>query len=429
MNKLQKIALLTVCLLMLGAYLSLAYFSFPFADDFTYALKGLEPDVLSTVLKERAIWNGRYLSNFLVIFHPLNWGGLLGYRLMSLCLLAFSFLGYYWCFKNLFKRNVLIATVVCFLIFLSILPDIGEAFFWYTGAVTYMPASVLLLVTFVYILREKFSLKTTVLLAFLFFLGSGFNELFALLNIGFLLLNFKRCKFWWILMSWQVLLFCYIWSAPGNEIRGALFTDNHQLFQSLKYTTAYTVRFIGEWLLNPGLYAAAYLLLKRGKNINLPEPLMKSQNVIFLLLFPTIIACFGPIWSTGILGQYRTANFASYLFVPSFFLAVLSVSKYAAQWKLNKTKLALTILCLSIVTWKNGSILLYELVTSKLQRQKQVLQTRVNILEECPTGKCFVPKINEPSRLLIVYPLTQNANHWKNKSYQLYYNSGKVLPK
>lgn len=424
----QKISLVIVCVLMLALFVSLSFYSYPFADDFTYALKGLEPNLLSTVLNEREIWNGRYLSNFLVIFHPLTWGGLYAYRACALAILLLSFVTYYFCVKQFFKQSTLLVSTVLFVLFLSIVPDLGEAFFWYTGAVTYMPASALILVSFATILKSNFTIKTSVFLAVLFAIGSGFNEIFALLNIGLLLLNYKHGKSWWLLVVWQVALFVYVYTAPGNDVRGALFSENHQVYHSVKYTIAYAVRFVGEWLLNPAFYAAAYLVLKFGGKVVLPQSLNKPKNIVFLLFAPITVACFGPIWSTGLLGQYRTANFASYLFVPSFFVLIFYLRKYVQHWRFKNTGVAFVVLLVGLLTWKNSSIVLFELLTGKLSNQKMTLQKRVELLSSCQLDTCYVPMINEPSRLLIVYPLTPNANHWKNKSYQLYYKSGKVLP-
>ena len=66
-NRWIHFAILTMLLLYIGA----CYFIFPSGDDYTYANLGRYPNFVNTVLHERERWNGRYISNFLVIGSPM----------------------------------------------------------------------------------------------------------------------------------------------------------------------------------------------------------------------------------------------------------------------------------------------------------------------------------------------------------------------
>ena len=110
-----------------------------------------------------------------------------------------------------------------------------------------------------------------------------------------------------------------------------IFQKKNQLFISLYKSTLYSIRFIGEWVLNPAFIFWTVILLKLKYDAKLIAKLSLLQRpivIIFLLTFPTYIACFGPIWSTGLLGQYRTANLACYFFVPTFTLLVVANKDY-----------------------------------------------------------------------------------------------------
>ena len=142
----HRIILLWSSIVVLLGYILTCFLIFPYADDFSYALRGESPDLLQTILNEREIWNGRYLSNFIIVAYPLNWGGLWGYRLMAIVLIIGSWLVINLGLKKLdIKRTILISSVTLCLICWSH-PNVTEAFYWLPGAWTYVPPSLLLFV-------------------------------------------------------------------------------------------------------------------------------------------------------------------------------------------------------------------------------------------------------------------------------------------
>ena len=54
-------------------YLYLAKFAHPISDDYCYTLLGLKENYLETAINEYFRWNGRYLSNLLVVLNPMVW--------------------------------------------------------------------------------------------------------------------------------------------------------------------------------------------------------------------------------------------------------------------------------------------------------------------------------------------------------------------
>lgn len=425
----QYYILYIVALLIVIGYLSVTLFIYPFADDFTYALKGQQDDFIRTVLNERQIWNGRYLSNFLVIGHPLNWGGLVSYRIMAASLIVFSIVGLYCGCRILnIKRAGLLALLI-FVVLVSSLPNTSEAFYWFCGAWTYIPAAILLFLEFVILFKRKAEVKLWVLIP-IFLIGSGFNELFSLISVLLILLKFTEVKNFRIavLFVLQIFLFYYVFTAPGNEYRASLFKGNYDFFNTLKLTGMYTLRFIGEWLLNPLIYLIFIVIIKADFKSLKISILKKPIYVLLLLILPTIIACAGPIWSTGILGQHRTANMACFLFFTFLFLAILSNKekfKFIDKWGF---KWGFVIMIFAMLFWKNNFFLLEDLTSGELSRFEKKLEERVDILENCNEEFCNVPALIDQPHTFQVYRLDNNPEHWKNKSYQLYYKSGKVIP-
>ena len=145
----QNKAVLVFSWIIILSYGLVAIFIHPYADDFTYALKGQSADLIQTVLNERYIWNGRYISNFILIYHTLNWGGIYGYKIMAVILLLLSWFGLYVSFRIVQIKKTLVLSSVVFVIILSSIPNITEAFYWVCGAWTYLPASILLFLVFI----------------------------------------------------------------------------------------------------------------------------------------------------------------------------------------------------------------------------------------------------------------------------------------
>ncbi len=430
MNRFQQNILLVVSVIVLIAYASVSFFIFPYADDFTYALKGQLPNFVETVLKERQTWNGRYISNFILIGSPLNWGGLMGYRLMPVFLIILSWLGFYFGLKrfNLNSPVFLASIILCTII--SSLPDTGEGLYWLSGAWTYIPASILLFLLFSMLFAGKLEVKNYIAILVFIFIGSGFNELFALMSLPLFAVRFIDSRNKWVLalIIVQLGLFYYVWSAPGNDYRSSLFNHNHQIINSLKLTGMYSVRFIGEWMLNPLVYLLGYIFVTDSK-FKAEIPVLRNLiAVAVLLIIPIIIACFGPIWSTGILGQHRTPNMACFLFFPLLFLVLIANKSALSKYLKEGKSFVFPLMVVVLLGWKNNYFLFEDLISGQLSNYSSQLANRVEILENCKSDECIVPALIDQPHTFSAYKLEANPEHWKNKSYQLFYNSGKVIP-
>ena len=436
-SKKEHTILFLLSSLLILCYVFVGFFCHPSGDDFTYAVLGKNSDFLNTVLNERERWNGRYVSNFFVLFSPLNWGGILGYKLASLILICCIISGTSFVFKMILGRYNILFSLVSTLITFSIMPDITEGIYWYTGAWTYIPGGLLFLMSLSILIKYWGKLKILhyLLIFLLFSIASGFNEIIPLLGILVfaitLFKNIKEIRFVFFLIFFSILLL-YIITAPGNSVRANYFPNKNQIFYSLFMSSAYTVRFIGEWLINPALFFWGIIILKIDFNTDHLNKLTFFKNPFFALLaliIPTFICCFGPIWSTGLLGQYRTANLACYFFLLTYTLIVAANKDYILQkLKFNTLfKYGFLILVISLTIWKNQFFMLKELLNGDISQFNQDMYERYDIINNCKESDCYVPTIENNSKTLFVYPLEDNPNHWKNTSYQLYFKSGKII--
>tara|TARA_Y100000589_G_C27182081_1_gene641217 strand:+ start:1878 stop:3083 length:1206 start_codon:yes stop_codon:yes gene_type:complete len=396
---------------------------------------GQSDDFFEAVMNERRVWNGRYISNFLVFFSPLNWGGLQGYKIFPAILILFIFLGSCLIYYNLGFKEFLLISIVNTLISLSIMPDITEGIYWYTGAITYIPGLIFFLIGCSILFKNfnKLNLGICSILVLLFVISSGFNEIISLLGtitfiICFLISKNKKHLFFFILF---IFILIYIISAPGNNIRGSYFEEKHNFFNSFYMSSIYSVRFIGEWLLNPAFIFWGVILI----NMNTSEinnskfSFFKTPIVIFITLTgPIFICCFGPLWSTGLLGQYRTPNLASFLFVISYSLIIISNKDYLTNKfrYLVKFKYSFIGLLISICLWKNQFTLFSEFYSGEIIGFNNEMNKRYNLIKECGDNDCYLPTIKNKSKTLFVYPLVDNPENWQNENYQKYFESGEI---
>jgi hypothetical protein len=339
---------LFIVLLVLSVvkYLWLASHAHPVADDFCYAAKARGVDLWSWSRSEWLYWNGRYASNLLVARGPLSWSTdfLPGYRAVPVALLALTFMSM-WFFLRRVTRHALssgkelLAALVFLLLFLNLMPDLGEGFYWYTGAITYQLGSILLLIHLGLLLGRPVPGLTGfgvfILNLILAVVITGMNEihmlLMVLLHTGHVIWSFRRGS---QRAAGAVLLLTVLagaalmYLAPGNDVRGAMFAETHLFWHSLGMSALQSVRFTGLWLLSPALLAAAVLYIPFHKRImaavpSLAKLLRMPAVVAFMLPFLLVMATtFPAYWSTGLLGQHRTINVACILVIPAMLLNV-----------------------------------------------------------------------------------------------------------
>lgn len=330
--------------LSLALYAGLARYAHPVADDFCYAAKSRGMGWWDWSVGEWLSWNGRYASNLLMNTGPLSRGPdfLPGYRAVPVLLLAFTFLGAWFLLRRLTRhalpaRHELLAVLLFLLLYLNLMPDLGEGFYWYTGAVTYQLGSILLFFHLGLLfggrakgLRGAVQYLLSLLLAVAI---TGMDEVHMLLMV---LLHAGRAA-WSLRHRRQVaggllLLLAVLagaalmYLAPGNAVRGAMFADTHLFWRSLGMSALQSVRFVGGWLLSPALLAVAVLYLPLHKPLLAAAPglsrvlRLPAWAALALPFLLVLAVTFPAYWSTGLLGQHRTLNVACLLFIPAALL-------------------------------------------------------------------------------------------------------------
>lgn len=437
-NKSESILIL-VCLVVLLIYAVTGLYAFPSGDDFDYACIGRNSNFIDNVLNERTRWNGRYFSNFLVIGSPLNSGGITLYQLMPTLLISIIWLGSFLFFKCILDTKSLLISLVSTVMCFSIMPDITEGIYWYTGAVSYIPAGALFLISLGLLYKYWIEQKKWVIIPILIIqiIASGFNEITPILATTTFTFSWLYNRKRWdiaLLAVFQFGLFYYVISAPGNSVRDSFFTEQHNLWYSFQKAWQYTVRFIGEWMMNPGIYFWIIFLLL----LKFPEKLISNLSFLkkplvlfFILIGPAYLGAFGPIWSTGLLGQYRTENLASYFFIITLSVIVIA-NKEVISSKIKFTINPVVIntgLIVFLLIWKNQFFLFKELASGEIFKFNNEMEARIELLENSKGQDVYLPAIQNQTKTLFVYPITSNCKDWKNQCYGNFYRTKRVYLK
>jgi hypothetical protein len=142
------------------------------------------------------------------------------------------------------------------------------------------------------------------------------------------------------------------------------------------------------------------------------------------------IGAFLPYWSTGILGQHRTMNVSFFFFLLSWFVFLTSLynSKYLKWQNLHsKIKILLfSMLCMTLFFTQNGWNVWNDLYSGKAQSYNDQMNVRYEKIRKM-NGDLYLPLIKNPPKTLFVLDLTEDPNHWQNRSYTVFFEKTEYL--
>lgn len=446
---------LAQCILVIALlrHLAVALFVHPFADDFSYAVAGMRSDLGERLAQEYSSWNGRYFSNILLLRGPLTLGieeGLWLYRAIAVSLILFTGLGAYRFVRVLLPNATreISATValVFVLIFLHVMPNTSEGFYWYTGAMTYQLPNVLslfLLANWVRPLRSPnvvLSWRWYAVQVLLVGMIAGCNEVHmaflvighALLFVHFLLKEGRIARPTLILLGVSVLCAIVVAGAPGNDTRGSNFPMRHDVLRTLAYSAAQTVRFGGLAVLSFPVFILTLnfpSIRREAIAHGILRPFARPLNQCFALALPFVclfVAMVVTYWPTGLLGQHRTVNMGLFNFVIAWFFAALvwdqvffqprkAYEEGVLRWPWSLVMIGAAFLFLG-----RGMDLTWELCDGTLARYDRAMHARYEAISTSPAGELVLPPVERP-RSLTVLPLDTSSVHWMNLSMADYF--------
>jgi len=453
-----------ILLLALARYFWLACYVHPYADDFSYAVAGMRSALGTRLVHEYTSWNGRYFSNILLLRGPLTLGldqGLWLYRIAAIGLVLFTWLAAHRAVRALLPlaTRALCATVALLfvLLFLHVMPDVSEGFYWYTGAMTYQlpnALSLLLVANWVRALRTPDrppSIGWYIVQVALIVMIAGCNEvhmaflvLAALASLLFvrkhhpaLLRPASR------LLVVSLLCAVVVVMAPGNSTRGAHFPLRHDVLRTLGYSVAQTARFAGNALVSLPVLLLSFTFIRirreairRGIMGQFHAPIDKwvALALPFAFLFVAMVVTY---WPTGLLGQHRTVNMALFYFIPGWFfaLAVWDQTFFAPRGRMSEGGFvsswywAVFFVCMCFILHGRDLELSGELCDGTMVHYDEAMDERYRVIAQAAsdgsTADIVLPAVQWPSCLDIL-PLDPSPDHWMNRSMADYFGNAQL---
>ena len=431
------------------SFIYLSFFIHPSGDDYTYAFLELKSPFFSAYLDEYFLWNGRYFSNFFVLKNPLTFGfnNVRLYRVFVILIQLSLFISIYFSLSKFSlyfsKQQRLLFAGFLFLSYLLLIPALNEGFYWYTGMVTYQLAIIFFLIYIHFYFHKSFYLRTLILI-FLQVMLIGFNEVsmlylicFQFIYLVFTAKNFKIDNY--ILFITSVSFSFIVFMSPGNSVRASYFEGvSHQFFHSLLMSLLQVIRFFIK--LNEGffLFITAIIFYNLLPNIKLfidnyrtTRNLFMIPTLIFVILF---ISIFPAYWTTGIMGQHRTVNFAFFICIPLlFFWFLLIINRFESFFitLFNKIKIFIVFgFIFSISLTRNLQGVFEDFSNDKhlkFNQQNHLRYTSLNNQMNQKKKDVYLKKLKTHPFSISIYDLSLDPNHLSNIGYQRYWKlKGKV---
>jgi hypothetical protein len=442
----KKPVLVLLLVAALLPYLFICLYAFPFADDFCFGWTALENiSFTQKFLNQYLGWNGRYTADVLANLHPLTRGGVMSYQVSLLLSLAVTPLVIYLFMREMLvnreRIDSLIAALFITLFYLNYQPDITEGMYWYIGIVNYHVGILCFLLQLTLLLKSNskqgwVSLLWQAVSVLLLVVSVGFNETGALLIPVFyftvLLLSYLRSshvsKVLLVHFILALMASGFVFLAPGNFERAALFSERYQLFHSLWYSSLQTVRFTGTWVLSVPFVLLSVLLAAYSRLIQ-TKPVKEVDFRILLAACIGVVftGSFLPYFATGLLGQHRTIDYVFFWFILLWILFILSASNHFSfytklDWlrKERNTFLILLIAVLAISVSGNSLKILNDIRQDNFRKYADSYRQRERLIVENTDRP--IPALGLIPHTFRLADVKEDTSYWVDKCMRNYYS-------
>ena len=442
---------------LLLPFMSIAFYCHPSADDFAYAWSSKQIGLLASCERDYLNWNGRYFSNVLVFLNPISFNQFKLYQLVPLLLIFGTFTAVYLFLDELFQTLLIrvqkwMLSLLFLLLFLVQMPQLAQGIYWYTGAITYQSAAILLLFylrLFIRYTKAKFFYSAWMhlfLMGLLLICIVGCNEVGMLYLLFFHLILFLKSKGKGMkgLSILILLASLFVFFSPGNAGRGAHFQNAHQFWHSFGYSVLQTLRFFFTWVSSYPFFLSSLLFLPFAGYLLTKEPIKKWNFNIkpiesFVILVTLIfLAVFPAYWGMGILGQHRTLNFACFFFCLfwffNLFLWIRKLAHHPTIARLNQfvVKYKMGIFALLVISFfLRGNLLLVsqDILQGKASGYDREMEIRYAKIKDCSANKeqsCVVDSLHYKPESIFNFDISNDENYWINKGEAAYFGLSKI---
>lgn len=433
------------CLIILP-FLFLAFFNYPAADDFSYAINPNNLNFIQNNVERYLNWTSRYFATSILISSPIAYGitsYFWIYPLVLVLLFHFStrFLLNALKIKTFFSNHLLSLSFLS--IYILVIPSLTENFFWLAGSVTYFLPSIAFLVLIaasINIFYKKKKLDIILLFFSLLIIGGcveilvGFASMYLFgINLLYYFNNKKPSIPLLLGLVFIGFLMAFIVFSPGNASREDIVNSNMSLIEVLFFSSKKIITINLRYLLIPFI-----LFLAAHRIFEIRSLVTKKVKFIYLFIgigFVIFSGSFITIFSLNILPPPRVENV---LVFSALILVFLVANKLVYQFKIPNSFLILLVsssfliqfsLPLSVFHEKSNLPLIYsDIFTGIIFKYNKELKERDNLIKNCEKN-CEIPEIKNRPMSIFFKDLSSDPNHFINQSQAAFYGLESIRAK
>lgn len=410
--------------LIVSIFCIAAFFTYPIADDYSYALKVRNTPFTEYLVNFYMTWSGRYASNILIpLLEPLNRHIIL-YQTLPLLLIVTFFGGTLAAFstacKNSFRDKVLFSLIIT-CIFFTASVTLRQSLYWMSGSLTYQISFSFfpILLACLFHLALAKTPRHTLLWPFLFlslFLCCGATEMICLgvllttyTAVGIAYLNNHHAKRTFLIVAFVTTLFALAsFLAPGNFARATNSPHiNASILNKILLCLGGGVSGAFEsfkwFFLSPFIPGVLFICMHMKPKSKTQLPLAKGSTKhnaysIFIILLFILFAIYFLAYAA--IGGYPYARVRSGIFATAIILGSVGILLFCADISTRLHKLASshalskitfgTFIAISLAM-PNTSLTLYNLANGDLLRYRNLKQEQQEIARKHTQRPAIIP--------------------------------------
>ena len=431
---------------MLIPFLYLSIYALPIGDDFWYYNLSNEMGYFESQKFYYNHINARYLSTAIATIPIWLENDFIFYKFLSFTI----FFLFYISLNSLVTRVLIIEekranyviSLIIFIGFLLISPNISSSFYWLSGIVTYQISNILFIMLLNYSFRVYTESKKNLngLICFIIIISiGGMNEL----NLMFSLLLFvailfhsyffiKKIDNWSIFLSvtsFVLILISFLSKGTSSRLVGK---QEINVFDMILNTFSDIKIYIIKWL--PIVLLLSFFILYILKINNYPKKRTKlfeinSWFIFTIVMVSLFIAFFLGNYSLGKTLPSRALNVVGlFCFFGFLFLIISLYYKYSFEKKIliyfsKPLMIIMTILIFcSIAEKSNIKTAISDVVFSKASTYNKILKNRHHRIIDSNQDTVYVKEIKTIPKTIFVGDITNNSLDWRNVAYNTFYN-------
>lgn len=422
--------LLVLCsIIAILPFLLLCAYVYPINDDFSFALQHLNTSVLQSVHDSYMSWSGRYLATFLSAANPyvISDTPLSLFKIYAI-FVTIAFILTFWastficCRKHLTVLESFGLGSLMFLIFIALIPNVPQAFYWFSSYTAY---SIPLLLYMMLVALIATNTKTSYCIAcFLTAIVPGGNEIITVITVGtlaYLAFTYRKKKFYF-LFSLSIVSALIVILSPGNAVRMTHQLSDSPYLWSLAVSFAQTLSWIFLWC--PALIIATVIYVPLyGKKIACSSAFNVDFKIFLGFFLLTVLLAHVPV-TLGLSSVMtdRTANCLLVFFIIGYFFAInILLKQYPALTDKfvslfsNIWFMGAAVFCfLFIGSFSINSAFTtatVDLITGKAAHYAKTQQHRINLVKQHKNADIIaLPPIGLTSKSLFIKEIGTNPN-------------------